>query len=124
NTALPAAATGGAGFITDLGGTGWNSFDAKATWRSDAETTHTLSFGLHADSYVLDSKRYNAADWVSGPAGTLNLQGSGKSRTYALWAQDAWRLLHDLTLTVGGRVESWRAYDGVNYSQNPSIGPV
>ncbi|MDY7525562.1 TonB-dependent receptor [Sphingomonas sp. 10B4] len=124
NTALPAVQTGGAGFITDLAGTGWKTLDAKGAWRSDAAATHTVSFGAHADWYELDSNRYNTSDWVGGSKGALNLQGSGKTRTYALWAQDAWRILPPLTLTLGGRYEWWRAYDGVNFAQSPAIGPV
>ena len=124
NTALPAAQSGGAGFITDLAGTGWKTLDAKGAWRSDAAATHTIGFGAHADWYELDSNRYNTSDWVRGSQGTLNLQGSGKTRTYAVWAQDAWRVLPPLTLTLGGRYEWWRAYGGVNFSQSPAIGPV
>jgi iron complex outermembrane receptor protein len=124
NTALPAGKSGGAGFITDLHGTGWKTLDAKAAWRSDAAGTHIISFGAHADWFELDSNRYNTSDWISGAEGALNLRGSGKTRTYALWAQDAWRILPPLTLTLGGRYEWWRAYDGVNYSQSPAIGPV
>ncbi|TPG55276.1 TonB-dependent receptor [Sphingomonas glacialis] len=124
NTALPAGQAGGAGYITDLAGTGWKTLDAKGAWRSDAAATHTISFGAHADWYELDSNRYSTTDWVSGPKGTLNLQGSGKTRTYALWAQDAWRIVPPLTLTLGGRYEWWRAYGGVNFSQSPAIGPV
>lgn len=89
NTALPAAQTGGAGFITDLKGTGWKTLDAKGAWRSDAAATHTVSFGLHGDWFEIDSNRYNTTDWVSGLEGKLNLVGSGKTRTYAVWGQDA-----------------------------------
>lgn len=124
NTALPAGQTSGAGFITDLHGTGWKTFDAKGAWRSDTAATNTLSFGVHGDWYELDSNRYNTASWVSGSEETLNLVGSGKTLTYALWAQDAWRIAPSLTLTVGGRYEWWRAYDGANFSQSPLIGPV
>lgn len=124
NTALPAAQIGGAGFITDLAGTGWKTVDAKGSWRSDADATHSVSAGLHGDWFVLDSNRYNTTDWIAGAKGSLNLVGSGRTRTYALWAQDAWRPLPALTLTVGGRYEWWRAYRGVNFAQSPAIGPV
>ncbi|WP_425230335.1 TonB-dependent receptor [Sphingomonas sp.] len=122
NTALPAGETGGAGFITDLRGTGWTTFDAKAAWRASA--THTVSAGVHGDRFALASNRYNTADWINGAEGSLNLTGSGRTRTYAVWAQDAWRLTPPVTLTLGGRYEWWRAYDGVNYAQSPLIGPV
>ena len=123
-TALPTGAVGGAGSVTDLRGTGWKTFDAKGSWRLDAAGTHVIGFGAHADGFVLDSRRFDTADWIAGPAGALNLQGSGRTRTIALWAQDAWRLSSALTLTIGGRTEWWRASHGVNFSRTPAIGPV
>ncbi|HVF94080.1 MAG TPA: TonB-dependent receptor [Sphingomonas sp.] len=124
NTALPAGLAGGAGFIADLAGTGWKTFDAKAVWRSDATATHTVSMGAHADWFRLASRRYDTDDWVDGSRGALNLEGSGRTRTYALWAQDAWHPASPMTLTIGGRYEWWRAEDGVNYARSPPIGPV
>jgi iron complex outermembrane receptor protein len=123
-TALPAASAGGAGTITDLAGTGWKTIDAKGAWRSDARGTHAISFGAHGDWFEIDSNRFNTSDWRHGTEGSLNLVGSGKTHTYALWIQDAWRLSEPLTLTIGGRYEWWRAYDGANYSQSPAIGPI
>ncbi len=124
NTALPAGQTGGAGFITDLAGTGWKTLDAKGAWRSDADASHTVSFGLHGDWFEIASNRFNTTNWINGAPGTLNLVGSGKTRTYAVWAQDAWRVLPAVTLTLGGRYEWWRAYNGVNFSQSPAIARV
>lgn len=111
---LPAAQAGGPGNITRLDGTGWKTLDAKGAWRTDADATHMISFGAHADWFELNSNRYTTADWISGSEGALNLQSKGKTRTVALWAQDAWKLLPAVTLTIGGRYEWWKAYDGVN----------
>lgn len=120
-TALPAARTGGAGTITDLGGTGWQTFDAKAAWRSDDAATHMISFGAHHDRFRLNSNRYATTDWINGSAGALNLASRGRTRTEALWVQDAWKIVPALTLTVGGRYEHWRAYDGANISTSPAV---
>jgi len=117
--ALPAAQSGGAGNVTRLDGTGWKTLDAKGARRSDDASTHLVGFGAHADWFVLASNRYTlATDWIAGPQGARNLESSGKTRTYALWAQDAWRVLPHITLTIGGRYEAWKAYDGV-LSQAP-----
>lgn len=118
-TALPAAQSGGAGAIVRLDGTGWKTIDAKAAWKSDDAASHTISFGLHGDWFTLDSDRYATTDWIDGPQGALTLRSSGKTRTYAVWAQDAWKIVPALTLTLGGRYEWWRAYDGV-LSQAPT----
>ena len=114
-TALPAAQTGGAGTITRLDGTGWKTLDAKGAWRSDDGATNTISAGAHYDQFDLHSNRYATTDWLHGGQGALNLQSQGSTRTAAVWAQDAWKMLPVVTLTVGGRYEWWRAYDGVNF---------
>ena len=118
---LPAAQNGGPGTITRLDGTGWKTIDAKGMWRSDGDATHIISFGAHADWFAIDSNRFATTDWIDGGQGALNLQSEGKTRTAAFWVQDAWKLLPAVTLTLGGRYEWWKAYDGVNFSLSPSI---
>lgn len=119
--ALPGAMQSGEGNITRLDGTGWQTFDAKGAWKSDADATHMISFGAHFDRFELDSNRYSTDDWLRGSEAALNLQSRGKTRTFALWAQDAVRLGPVLTLTIGGRQEWWRAYDGRNVSLSPAL---
>jgi iron complex outermembrane receptor protein len=120
-TALPAAESGGAGTITRLDGTGWATLDLKGAWRSDAAATHTLSAGLHADRFTLQSNRYQTDDWRTGAQGRLDLRSAGRTRTLAGWTQDAWHLLPALTATIGGRYEAWRADRGQNLSLSPPI---
>ncbi|HEX7692905.1 MAG TPA: TonB-dependent receptor, partial [Sphingomonas sp.] len=118
---LPAALTGGAGNITRLDGTGWDTLDAKMAWTRGA---NVLSVGAHWDRFDIASNRYTTTDWIRGTAGTLNQQSLGKTRTAALWAQDAWTIVPAVTLTIGGRYEWWRAYDGVNFSASPAIATI
>jgi iron complex outermembrane receptor protein len=113
---LPDANQGGAGNVTRLDGTGWKTIDAKGIWR--ANDVHSISFGGHGDWFTLRSQRFFTDDWRNGEQGPLNLQSSGRTRTVAFWAQDAWRLLPAVTLTFGGRYEWWKAYDGI-LSQAP-----
>jgi len=120
-TALPAATGGGAGTITRLDGTGWTTFDAKGLWRSGADAAHAVGFGVHYDRFVLNSDRFATADWIRGGEGALTLASRGRTRTVGLWAQDAWRLTPALTLTIGGRYEWWRAYDGFNFALAPAL---
>jgi iron complex outermembrane receptor protein len=117
---LPAATDGGPGNITRLDGTGWDTLDAKGSWHQGA---HVLSFGGHWDRFTLASNRYTTTDWRNGGEGALNLASRGRTRTAALWAQDAWSIAAPLTLTIGGRYEWWRAYDGFNFSVAPSPQP-
>ncbi|MEO5937854.1 MAG: TonB-dependent receptor [Sphingomonas sp.] len=123
-TVLPVATSGGAGTITRLNGTGWTTLDAKAVWRSDEAGKNALSLGAHSDQFRIASNRYATIDWIAGAPGALTLQSLGKTRTTALWAQDAWEFLPTLTLSVGGRYEWWRASDGVNFSLSPAISAI
>lgn len=117
--ALPGAFTGGAGTVQRQDGTGWWTLDAKAAWRSG---DHVLSFGGHVDRYKLVTQTYAAADWISGALGTRSAASLGKTRTAALWVQDAWAFAPAFVLTLGARQEWWRAYGGFNQTTaaNPS----
>ncbi|WP_066590818.1 TonB-dependent receptor [Sphingomonas pruni] len=118
---LPAALSGGAGNITRLDGTGWDTLDAKAAWSRGG---NALSAGAHWDRFEIASNRYATADWIKGAAGALNQRSLGKTRTVALWVQDAWTILPAVTVTVGGRYESWHAYGGVNFSASPAVSTI
>lgn len=120
---LTASATGTsfspAGRIASLGGTGWATLDLKGLWRSRlaAGRAHVVSFGAHDDRYHLSNPTFNTPDWqADGPGTSVATEGDGKTRTQALWAQDAWQLAPDFKLTTGVRYEDWRAYDGYNAS--------
>jgi iron complex outermembrane receptor protein len=65
---------------------------------------------LKSDTYTI------AADWLNGSPGTLSTNSRGKTETQALYLQDAWKLRPDWKLTVGGRFEHWRAFEGSNYN--------
>lgn len=104
------------GKIARLDGTNWSNADAKGIWRANA--AHEISFGVHADRYELNSPTYATPTWNSGPDGTDSLYsvGKGTTQTNALWAQDAWRFAPQWKLTLGGRLEQWRAANGFNLS--------
>ena len=126
-TPVTASSTGttfsSAGRVAVLDGTGWNTLDAKAIWRSSAKNPeHTISFGGHYDHYTLLNTTYNTPDWTTASTYSgVFTEGDGKTRTAALWAQDAWRIAPALKLTVGGRYESWRAFDGCNVNGSTKV---
>jgi iron complex outermembrane receptor protein len=80
-----------------------------------------LSAGAHVDRFTVNSNRYATSDWRTGAQGVRNQASQGKTRTAALWAQQELRLTVPVTLTIGGRYEWWRAYDGLNYSLAPAL---
>ncbi len=120
--ALPAAFGGGAGSITNMGGTGWYTFDARMFWRPQGmDGVNQLSFGAHIDRYTLANERHATTEWMSGSEGALLTAARGKTETYALWVQDVWRFAPGFKFTAGGRYEFWRAYDGFNFSASPAL---
>lgn len=108
------------GKITRMDGTNWQNADAKGIWRPCGyDGPHEVSFGIHGDRYHLESPVYASSVWYATTdtgTGTLYSQGEGETRTGALWIQDAWKIVPNLKLTLGGRLETWRAQDGFNIS--------
>jgi iron complex outermembrane receptor protein len=112
--ALPAANIGGAGMITDLNGTGWNTQNAKATWRG--LPSHTLEFGAQREAYQLRTLVSNTSDWLAGGAvdstGTRVSAFNGNSELHSVWAQDSWKISPQWRSTAGVRLENWQAHGG------------
>lgn len=105
------------GRITRFDGTYWTTADAKGIWRpAGPGGAHEVSYGYHFDNYVLNNPVYRTTNWTGGPdsTGQLYTSGQGQTQTQALWLQDAWRFAPMWKLTLGGRLESWRGFDGVN----------
>lgn len=119
STILPGALAGGAGAITRMDGTGWRTADLSAAWRPDDR--QEIRFGLHAEAYRLESRRFNTADWIAGAPTTLAAVSLGRTRTDAVWAQDQVSLAPGWRLTLGGRGEHWEASDGFNFSASPAL---
>jgi iron complex outermembrane receptor protein len=113
---------GTAGRIAKLDGTGWATLDLKGAWhRGGPLATHTIAAGAHHDRYHLLNPTYNTADWRSGGEGAIATEGDGRTRTYALWAQETWRPTQLLSFTLGARYEDWRGYDGFNQNGSTKV---
>jgi iron complex outermembrane receptor protein len=106
------------GKITRNDGTNWQNADAKGIWRPFGyDGPQEISFGIHGDRYRLENPVFASAVWNATPStgtGQLYSDGIGETRTGALWLQDAWKIVPELKLTLGGRLETWRALDGFN----------
>jgi iron complex outermembrane recepter protein len=106
------------GKITRNDGTNWQNVDAKGIWRPDGyDGSQEISFGVHGDRYRLENPVFASSIWNATPStgtGQLYSDGIGETRTGALWVQDAWKIVPNLKLTLGGRLETWRALDGFN----------
>ncbi len=115
--ALPAAASGGAGTLTDQQGTGWNTLALKGIWRPwGMHGAHIIDFGVQQESYELRILRANLGNWLSGAPTTVSTDVGGNTRTRAVYAQDAWSLSQQWKAVLGVRVEDWQAYNGYTLS--------
>jgi iron complex outermembrane recepter protein len=107
---LPAAQNGGAGRITNLDGTGWNTLSLKGTLRADP--SHTTEFGVQREAYQARTLVSDTPDWISGVAGARFSSFNGNTRLQSLWGQDYWRFADQWNATLGARFEQWNAYGG------------
>ena len=106
------------GRTNNLSGSNWYTVDAKGIWRTQEDLLgkHEVSFGFHNDSYQLNNPVYNTTSWQYGTPTTLYSNSQGQTMTQGYWAQDAISFNDQWSFTLGGRVEHWDAYNGVNQS--------
>ena len=112
-TFMPNASAGGAGRITDLSGSGWNTLAFKGIWRSDgARGAHIVEAGLQRDAFKLRTRVSNTSDWLSGDAGSRFSAFNGNTTLQSAWVQDAWRFSQAWKAVLGARIEHWQAFNG------------
>lgn len=100
----------GRGNVTDMGGSGWNTFALKGIWRPNG--AHVVEMGVQSDTAKLRSAVWTTPDWIAGQ-GTQRLSTfNGNTRLQSLYLQDAWRLSPAWKSTVGVRLERWHAFGG------------
>lgn len=104
------------GQTREISGTGWKTTDMRAIWRpqQDVLGRHEISFGGHFDQYDLKQYLQNTPVWWSSYNIGQASRSVGKTRTLGLYVQEVWSFLPDWELTVGGREEFWRAFEGAN----------
>ena len=111
NQAEPGTPVGGPGTIADKTGSGWDTFDLRSS--GPLGDRHMLYAGMHGDRYVLDSRVRRASDWRGDADGARVSAFAGRTQTRALYLQDVWSFADAWALTLGGRLEQWRAYGGL-----------
>jgi iron complex outermembrane recepter protein len=114
--AYPLATQGGAGRITDLNGTGWNTITARGVWRpgttASSQGAHIVEFGYQRNENKLRTLVSDTSDWVSAPAGARFSGFKGDTEIQGLYLQDTWTINSAWRTTAGLRFEQWRASNG------------
>jgi iron complex outermembrane receptor protein len=122
-------ASSGVGFsengkITRNDGTNWQNVDAKGIWRPFGyDGPQEISFGIHGDRYQLENPVFasaNTFETSSTGTGQVYSDSVGETQTGAIWLQDAWKIEPNLKLTLGGRLETWEALNGLNVNTTTS----
>ena len=121
-TVLPGAIAGGAGRITDLKGTGWNTLAFRGVWRPEGEAgAHVMDMGVQQDRFRLRQRVDNTDDWMSGAPTTPVSGFEGDTRLQSVFAQDTWDLAPRWKAVLGARFEHWTASNGVTRSATSSF---
>lgn len=127
NLPQPQAQQGGEGTWTRRDGTGWDTFELQSAYTPVAGDwgggLHSLVFGLHHNSYQLDSPTSKASDWRHTET-DLSQRYRGRTEVLALYLQDAIRLQENLTLTLGLRQEQFSTEDGEQLLRVPNCKPA
>ncbi|MGY3040166.1 iron complex outermembrane receptor protein [Rhodanobacter sp. TND4EL1] len=117
--AEPGTPTGGPGTVANKAGSGWDTLDLRSS--GPIGDRHQLYAGVHGDRYVLDSQVHNASHWQGDADGSLVSAFAGRTQTRALYLQDVWSFADAWALTLGGRLEQWRAYGGLRGSASTTL---
>ena len=99
----------GAGTFTNVDPSGWWTFDSTATQKFGE---HEVTLGFTSNRYETDSVTYNTAQWREAINPMYSLETQGKSTLEGIFAEDEIHLRENLSLTIGARVDQWKAFDG------------
>ncbi len=98
----------GSGTLAAQGPTGWWTGDLTI---ENKTARRELAFGLTANAYRTDMARYVLPDWTSEAGAVFATRTFGRTRQLSAWGEARF-LLDPVTITLGGRYDDWRAYDG------------
>lgn len=121
--ALPVASAGGAGRITDMDGTGWNTLALRGVWRPDAAGTHIVDVGYQREAFKLSTRVSDTDNWISGGPSAFFSSFKGETELQSVFGQDTWRFAQHWRTTLGMRIERWNAFDGVIQSSTSAPPP-
>lgn len=88
---------------------GWNAVDLTFDQRFGR---HAVGFGLSANLYETAQRTFNTTNWQAVSGQTFASSTAGKTESLGFWIEDAIDLTDTVTLTLGGRYDRWRAFDG------------
>lgn len=88
---------------------GWWTLDGGIERHFDR---HRLAFGINANRYHTRQDNFDTANWRAASAPVFSSATYGDTRTAGAYGEDEIALAPATSLTLGGRVDRWEAYDG------------
>ena len=82
---------------------------------------HNVGFGLNANLYETAQNTFNVTNWNAATGRTFASSTAGKTESLGLWVEDAIDVTETVTLTLGGRYDRWRAFDGSIARQSGTV---
>lgn len=102
-------AANGAGTQSLLDDPGWWTLDAGIERRGER---HRLAFGINANRYQTRQDTFDTTAWREAASPVFSAATYGSTRSVGVYAEDEIALTTRTSLTLGGRVDRWEAFDG------------
>lgn len=96
---------------------GWYAADLTLDQRIG---NHAIGFGFNANQYEAAQTTHNTTQWNDASGRSFNSATTGKTSSFGVWFEDAIDLNDTVMLTLGGRYDHWRAFDGLIARQSGS----
>lgn len=110
----------GRGQTTDYDDTGWQTLEGKFVFSELGIEGLELVTGARHEAYQLNLDVYNSLDWNRGDDNGYSSRSGGETDISAAFIQANWDISEDWDLSIGGRYEHWKSFDGYFGDDNPA----
>jgi iron complex outermembrane recepter protein len=98
----------GAGQTTIYKTPGWWALDTGAVKEIGI---HKIAIGANGNIYNTNQETYNTTNWRTAANQSFSAATGGKTSSYGIYIEDE-IVAGDALITIGGRFDKWRAFDG------------
>lgn len=110
----------GRGQTTDYDDTGWQTLEGKFVFSELGIDGLELVTGARYEAYQLNLDVYNSLDWTRGDNNGYSSRSGGETEISAAFIQANWEINEAWDLSIGGRYEHWKSFDGYFGDDDPA----
>jgi iron complex outermembrane receptor protein len=110
----------GLGQTTDYDDTGWQTLEGKFVFSELGIEGLELVTGARYEAYQLNLDVYNSLDWTRGDNNGYSSRSGGETEISAAFIQANWDINEAWDLSIGGRYEHWKSFDGYFGDDDPA----